>query len=112
MPEEPARCPGNTRPHVVAEQVQRRRLPLGFHRAAADPAAGHGVGAEEAEGEDADAARRLALIGDIGMGVGLVAAGIGTYLLFSEEDSTDSSKVRVGPWAAAGAGGLVAVGRF
>ncbi|HPB95132.1 MAG TPA: tetratricopeptide repeat protein, partial [Polyangiaceae bacterium] len=68
--------------------------------------------ADSGEGEDADAARRLALIGDIGMGVGLVAAGIGTYLLFSEEDSTDSSKVRVGPWAAAGAGGLVAVGRF
>ena len=51
VPEKPTRRPGNARPDVIAEQVQRRRLPLGFHCAAADPAAGDRVGAEEAEGE-------------------------------------------------------------
>lgn len=52
VPEKAACRAGNTRSRVVAKQVQRRRLPLGLDCAAADPAAGHRVCAEEAEGED------------------------------------------------------------
>ncbi|CAI8885758.1 hypothetical protein EMIT0P176_30170 [Pseudomonas sp. IT-P176] len=52
MPEHAAHRTGDASPGVVAEQVQRRCLALGLGGAAADPAAGHRVCAEEAEGED------------------------------------------------------------
>ena len=84
-------------------------------------AAGLGVGifgyakaksAETDDSSDADTARTMALVGDIGMGVGLVAAGVGTYLLLSGGKPDTSANVRVSPWAGAGAGGITAGGRF
>lgn len=70
--------------------------------------------AEASEGSDADSARTFALVGDIGMGVGLVAAGIGTYMLLSgdEKESDQKAGLSVGPWGAPGSAGVVASGRF
>ena len=71
-------------------------------------------GADTSEGSDADAARTMALIGDIGMGVGLVAAGIGTYMLLSDPKSepTPSAALIVSPWAGHGSAGFAATGRW
>ncbi len=68
-------------------------------------------GADSEDSSDADTARTMALVGDIGMGVGLVAAGVGTYLLLSGKPD-DSARVNVSPWAGPGAGGIAASGRF
>ena len=69
--------------------------------------------AETSEGSDADSARSMALIGDIGMGVGLVAAGFGTYMLLSDDPPPEpQSGVTVGPWAGPSSAGIVASGRF
>jgi PEGA domain len=71
-------------------------------------------GADTSEGSDADSARTMALIGDIGMGVGLVAAGVGTYMLLSDDQNepTPSAGLVVSPWAGHGSAGFAATGRF
>lgn len=71
--------------------------------------------AETSDSSEADTARTTALIGDIGMGVGLVAAGVGTYLLLSSGESEPQSTARrvfINPWAVPGGAGLGASGRF
>lgn len=73
--------------------------------------------ADSSEGSDADTARTFALVGDIGMGVGLVAAGVGTYLLLTEDKATPnrspaSAGVHVGPWAGRRSLGFGAAGVF
>jgi hypothetical protein len=70
--------------------------------------------AETSDSPEADTARTTALIGDIGMGVGLVAAGVGTYLLLSGGESTQSTarQVFINPWAVPGGAGFGASGRF
>ena len=54
--------------------------------------------APAATGSKADEARTLALVSDIAIGLGIVAAGIGAYLFFfaDGEESAEGS-VQVGP---------------
>lgn len=47
MPENTTQRPGNTRPQIVTEQLQRGGLAFSAFCAGADPAAGNGVGCEE-----------------------------------------------------------------
>lgn len=71
--------------------------------------------AETSDSSEADTARTTALIGDIGMGVGLVAAGVGTYLLLSgggSEPLSTARQLHINPWAVPGGAGLGASGRF
>jgi len=59
--------------------------------------------ATSSEGSDADTARTLALVADIGMGVGLLAAAFGLVLLLTGGDDEDAApqastaRLRVGP---------------
>ncbi len=70
--------------------------------------------AETNNGADADQARTFALVGDIGMGVGLVAAGVGTYVLLTGSDQEPSEPTGwvLRPWAGKGSGGIAAAGTF
>ena len=70
-------------------------------------------GADTSSGGEADSARTMALVGDIAMGAGLVATGIGTYLLLSSDDaSKPASSTTVSPWTTGSAGGVLFQGRF
>ena len=87
-------------------------------------AAGAGLGAAgyfkakaspTSDGGDASTARTLALVGDISMGVGIVAAGIGTYLLIrapSRAEPPRASAVTISPWATYQSAGLGVAGSF
>ena len=64
------------------------------------------------DGDQADKAKRFALIGDIGMGAGLIAAGVGTYLLLSAPSEPRGTALMVSPWTTGHAGGVGMLGRF
>jgi len=63
------------------------------------------------DGDEADMAKALALVGDIAMGAGLVAAGVGTYLVVSHSADKPASVVVV-PWTAPEVAGLGVHGSF
>ncbi len=63
------------------------------------------------DGDEADKAMALALVGDIAMGAGLVAAGVGTYLVVSHSADKPASVVVV-PWTAPEVAGLGVHGSF
>lgn len=71
--------------------------------------------AETSDGSDADSARKLALVGDVLGGVGLVTAAIGTWLLVaprSEKKQPAAATTAVSPWAGTSSAGLSVSGRF
>jgi hypothetical protein len=63
------------------------------------------------DGADADKARTLALVGDIAMGAGLVAAGVGTYLVVRRPSDKPVS-VAIAPWTAPDVAGVGVHGSF
>jgi tetratricopeptide (TPR) repeat protein len=63
-------------------------------------------------GSEAQSARELALAGDLAMGVGLVAAGVGTYLWWTAQPETTARSWVVTPWAWRSTGGLGVHARF
>ncbi|MCU0690530.1 MAG: PEGA domain-containing protein [Polyangiaceae bacterium] len=63
-------------------------------------------------GSEAQSARELALVGDLAMGAGLVAAGAGTYLWWIDQPETTARSWVVTPWAWRSTGGLGVHARF
>lgn len=66
---------------------------------------------------DIDSEKQWALAADIGLGVGVVAAGVGLYYLLRappriSRDDDESASLELGPMIGPGAVGLTAVGRF
>ena len=130
-------------PSADAERVSsspRRKVGLAFAvGGAAVFVAGVGTGAygysrarssTTRDGSVADTARAVALIGDIGMSVGLVAAGVGSYLVFTSRANKTSSvstpvaggsgigsgrggqEILLSPWVSDAGGGVFVNGRF
>lgn len=64
------------------------------------------------DGDEASKAKTFALVGDVAMASGLVAAGLGAYLWATSSTPASSKSVAVAPWTTGSASGLSIAGGF
>lgn len=64
------------------------------------------------DGDKAESAKTFALVGDVSMGVGVLAAGIGTYLLVTAPSTRSPTAITISPWTTTSSAGVGLSGGF